>query len=485
MMKKNSIGLNSIIYTIKIFFTMLVPMITFPYASRVLGAEGIGKVNFCTSIVNYFVLMAGLGIQTYAIRECSKLRDKKLELEKTVREIFSINIYSTILSYICFILFVYTNVNMSQYKAVLFIVSLLIIATPLGMEWIYNVFEDFIYITIRTILIQIAAVAFLVVGVKSKEDILIYAFFTIVPTIGCNLSNIIHVNKYCKLKFVWNKEMLNHMKPIIILFASAITCTIYLNSDITMLGIIGTDTNVGYYTAATKLYTMLRNILFVIITVSLPRFNFYLGNGEKEKFGRLYNDVFIVLIYLVIPISVGLACVSEELIFVVCGESYENAVLPLKILAFALVPTMVGSFWSNIILVPLNKEKQILVATIIGAVFNVIVNVFIMPYYYEKGAAISTLLSEILVLCIHTINLKKINIVNFNGKHWRKATLASIPFVFISVQIRNILENKIGVLFVIVGSCAMIYAIVVYILNYKEINILCKKKLSSQAHYLH
>lgn len=475
-MKKKSIGINSIIYILKIFITLLVPMITFPYASRILGTDGIGKVNFSVSIVNYFVLLAGLGIQTYAIRECSKYRERKDELQEKASEIFSINIYSTIVSWICYIIFILNSSKMNNYRDILVILGIMILVNPFSMEWIYNVFEEFIYITVRTIIVQIIAVLYLVIFVDTKEDILQYAFFTVCPVIGSNFLNFFHAKKYIRIRLVWNKELLKHMKPICILFASAVTCTIYLNSDMTMLGIYGTDDKVGFYTAATKLYTMIRNILFVIITVSLPRFNFFLNNERREEFICLYKRLFNILLYIIVPVSVGTFWVSNELILLLCGSDYINAVVPLKILAIAIVPTMLGSFWSNIVLVPLNKEKNVLIATLLGAFFNIGANVFVLPQYFEQGAAVTTLLSEVLVLIIHTVNIRKTNLVNFDMWHFFKACIGTGCFYFIVKLIRDRVEILLVRFILEVVICALVYGIIIFILNFKIIRMEMKTK---------
>ena len=91
---KKSLTLNTILYTLKSIFSIVYPLITFPYISRVLSAEGVGQYSFSNSVVSYFLLIAALGTSTYAIREGAKIRDDREKFQKFAQEIFSINIIS-------------------------------------------------------------------------------------------------------------------------------------------------------------------------------------------------------------------------------------------------------------------------------------------------------------------------------------------------------------------------------------------------------
>lgn len=177
--ESKSLGVNAALNAIRSGLSVVFPLITYPYAFRVLHAEGIGKVNYALSIIGYFSLIAALGISTYAIREGAKLRKDKEKLSRFCNQIFSINIVTSIAAYIFLFLCVYNIKALSEYKQLIIILSLSIGFSTLGVEWINTIYEDFLYVTIRSIVIYILTLILLFVLVKNQKDVLQYAFLTI------------------------------------------------------------------------------------------------------------------------------------------------------------------------------------------------------------------------------------------------------------------------------------------------------------------
>ena len=207
-MKKQSIKINAILNTIQSLATMIFPVISFGYASKVLGVEALGQYNFAQSIINYFVLVSGLGISTYAIREGARIRNEKSELSAFVGEVFTINVYSTVISMVVLLLMLHYSKYLSPYSKIILILSMQIIAITVGRNWLFTIYEEYFYITIRTIIFQILNMIFLFCFVHSADDINIYAFVSIFGIIGNNAVNIICSKKYCSfgIKRTINKK---------------------------------------------------------------------------------------------------------------------------------------------------------------------------------------------------------------------------------------------------------------------------------------
>ena len=147
-----SLKVNMILNTIKSITSILFPIITFPYLSNVLGVENIGKYNFANSVIGYFVLIAGLGINTYAIREGAKVRNNKELIEVFSNEMFSINMWSSIVAYILLLPVVFLVPRFRDCKLLLLILSIQIVSRTIGIEWLYSIYEDYVYITSITII---------------------------------------------------------------------------------------------------------------------------------------------------------------------------------------------------------------------------------------------------------------------------------------------------------------------------------------------
>ena len=141
--KKKSLEINMILNAIKGIMRIIFPLITFPYVSKVLGVEGVGKYNFASSMVGYFIMFAGLGISTYAIREGAKIRENKQKSNQFISEIFSINLFSTLISYLLLAVLLCVWPVLQNYTILILILSIQIGFTTIGVEWIYSIFEDY------------------------------------------------------------------------------------------------------------------------------------------------------------------------------------------------------------------------------------------------------------------------------------------------------------------------------------------------------
>ena len=256
-----SMKFNAVLNAIKQLLAVIFPLITVPYASRILQKANYGKINFSSSIVNYIVLIAALGISTYAIREGASIRNEKKKLSKFQNEVFTINIYSTLLSYLILIALLMFSVSLKEYRLLMIIQSTSIVFTTLGADWINSIHEDYLFITVRYIVVQIISIICLFLFVKDTNDYVIYAMISTFSSVGGNVFNIIYIRKkYAHLRLVKECNFKKHMKPIMLLFCNAIAITIYVNSDTTILGFFKGDGAVGIYAIAAKLYLSLIHI---------------------------------------------------------------------------------------------------------------------------------------------------------------------------------------------------------------------------------
>ena len=260
-MLEGSLKKNALLNMIKTVSSILFPLITFPYVSRVLMPENVGKVNFASSFISYFSLIASLGITTYAIRECSANKKNKEELSKIASQIFSINMYTTLIAYILLILVLCFFKRFNSYKALIIIQSISILFTTLGCDWINTAMEDFTFITLRTIIFQIISLILMFVFVKGPNDFIKYTFILVFSSSGANIVNIFYRKRYCNIRILVNTEWRKHLKPIILLFVMILAQTIFSNADITMLGLMKGDIEVGIYSIALKIEIIIAQIV--------------------------------------------------------------------------------------------------------------------------------------------------------------------------------------------------------------------------------
>ena len=257
---------------------LLFPLITFPYASRVLLPQGIGEVQFLDSIIGYILLLTSLGIPLYAVREVARVRDNKLERSKIATEIIILHTCLTAIAYIIVAVIAFSVNRISANIPLFLLLSTTLIFTTIGVQWFYQAMEDFKYITIRSILIKIAAALSLFLFVKDSSDVIWYAAVNTMASVGNNIFNIIRLRKHITFKGL-NFNDLNikrHIKPSLKLFTLNLIVSIYIQLDVVMLGFFKGDQIVGYYTAATKLTRMSLGIITSLGAILLPRFSNYI-----------------------------------------------------------------------------------------------------------------------------------------------------------------------------------------------------------------
>lgn len=407
MAKEISVKRNFIMNAILNASSFIFPLITFPYVSRVLLPVGTGKVAAATALVAYFAMVAQLGIPTYGIRACAKVRDDKEKLSRTVQEIFSINLVMSLVVYIAFFWAVFNVGQLAEDRLLYMICSTTIVFNLLGMEWLYKALEQYSYITIRSILFKFIALILVFVLIHDQDDYLFYGATTIFAGAGSNIMNFINVRKYVSFKLVGGYEYKKHLKPIAVFFAMSIATTVYTNLDAVMLKFMSGDEQVGYYNAAVKVKTIVVSLVTSIGTVLLPRVSYYIEQKMHKEFKEVTAKAFNLVILMALPLVVYFIFYAKEAIVVLSGPAYTPAIIPMQI----IMPTVFLIGLTNImgiqILIPQGRENMVLLSEIVGAVIDLILNSILIPIYGCTGAAIGTLVAEIAVLIVQGIVLRE------------------------------------------------------------------------------
>ncbi|PAW06578.1 flippase [Lactobacillus helveticus] len=400
-MKKKSLGINAFLNSLRSILNILFPIITFPYVSRVLQVKGIGIYNFSNSIVSYFSLIAALGISTYAVREGAKIRDNIHEISQFASEIFTINIFSTLISYILLFLCLFAFSKLHNYAACILIFSLQIFFTTIGTEWIYQIYEDYGYITLRSIIFQILSLVLLFIFVRGPQDYLKYAVITIFSAVGANIFNFIHARQFCRIRVVWHFNWRVHLTPILIIFGANIANMIYVNSDITLLGLMKSNYIVGLYSVSSKIYQIVKTLIAALLMVTIPRLAMLFGKNRLKEYKSILFSLTNTLVLIALPASVGLVMLSKEIVLLISGKEYLRATNSLAILSLAYIFSILAWILTDCVLIPSKREKYVLRSMGSSAILNVLLNIILIPPMNEDAAALSTVLAE---MCMFIVN---------------------------------------------------------------------------------
>lgn len=476
-----SLAVNAILNGIKQACSIFFPFISFVYSSRILGADLIGEYSFGQSIVAYFLLVSVLGIPSYALREGAALKADPKKLNKFIDQVYSINCFMTIVSYtILFVCLVFVK-TLRIYRIIILIQSIQIILTTLGTDWINSIFEDYAYITIRYIIIQIVSILGLILFVKGPKDIYLYTLITMLSNAGGNVFNWFYLRKkyYIYPSLVMKIDWDKHLLPILVLFFNSIAAIIYMNSDITMIGFLVNVKSVGIYTISSKIYSMVKTLINAIIMVTVPRFSYYIANKRNLEYKESLSQVFNILLMIIYPCLVGMFMESKKILLLVAGKEYLAGECVIKILSIALIPAVCGCFFSYSILIPNKLEKKFLYATVIAAIANIILNCVCIPLYNINGAAITTLLAEIIV-CMTTafFSIKTVKF-KLGIKNVFSVLISGIGVICICLIIDNFFSNYIVALFLDILLSSIVY-IIMLILTKNKIAIDLFSKINVQ-----
>lgn len=395
----SSLKRNFIFDILNTVSSLVFPMITFPYVSRILGPEGLGITGFMGSIIGYIVLIVTLGIPTYATREVAKVRDNKSQLTKLTKEILFLHSMLAAGGYVAAVIILFTIPQVSAHKTIFLLSSLHIGVNVLGVTWFYSGTEQFRYVTIRGLVVRCLSVPSLFVFVHTEDDIIPYMLVNLCAEMGNYFVNFYRLGKCIN----WNKwswadlNIKQHLPSIWTLFVSSVAVTIYFNLDNLMIGFISGENAVGYYAPALRLQRLLMGVVISVGTVVYPRLSYLSKCDDKLEFDSLAAKAMKITMSLGFPLCVGLICLADPLIELFAGERYEPSVLTLQLLA----PVIFLGTMSNVvakILVSSGKEKQMTKATIVGAIVNASLNAVLIYYFSHRGAAFASSLGELSVI---------------------------------------------------------------------------------------
>lgn len=403
-MKQKSIKKNYIFNTFYQILTMITPLITTPYVSRVLGADGVGTISYVESIVSYFALFAAMGISTYGQREISYVQDS---LEKRSIVFWNTKIFTCITTGIIIILYVFFAYTSPQ--AVLYYIMIFnLLSIMFDVTWFFQGLEEFGKIVLRNLIFKVISIVYIFIFVKSADDILLYAFGNTFFTFISNLTLWGYLPKYvCKIEKK-NIQPFKDFKVILALFVPTIAIQVYTVLDKTMIGIITNNAyENGYYEQALKISRMALMLVASLGTVMIPRIGYHYQNNNVEEVKRLMYRGYRFVWLLGIPLCFGLIMVSSNFVPWFFGEGYDKVIVLLQILSCLILAIGINNVTGIQYLIPTKRENIFSLTVIVGACFNFGLNIILIPRIQSMGAAIATVAAETLIAIVQIFIVRK------------------------------------------------------------------------------
>lgn len=392
--------------------SVVLPLVTTPYITRVLGAEGIGMYSYSYSIVSYFVIVAVLGTATYGQREISFVRDNRERLSAAFWNIALLR-FITASSCLClYFLFLKLSGTLDSLNAVL---SLNILTVVFDFVWFFQGLEEFGKITARDSIIKVLSVLSVFLFVKKSDDVVLYAFILTSAPLLSALSLIPFLKKRVSKVKREDVHPFRNIGAIVSLFIPTVAISVYAMLDKTMLGAMTVSkVENGYYEEALKISKTALTIVTALGTVMIPRISYCFGRGETERIREYQYKSYRFVWFTSLPLAFGLAAISHNLIPWFLGEDFLPAELLLSLLSFLIVIIGLSNVTGMQYLIPTKQQKYLTYSVTLGAVVNVILNSILIPGYYSIGAAIGSIVAEITVTSVQfffvrkTISIKRI-----------------------------------------------------------------------------
>lgn len=437
------------------------PLLTFPYVTRVLGADNLGLSNFALSIVDYAIIFANLGLATIGCRYIPQCNDDVDKRNHVFSHLVTLHVVLSSIILVIYTACVFLVPQLYEHKILYLVGITKIISNVFLVEWLFQGMQDFRYVTLRTLIIRFLYVVAVFVLVRHKEDYDIYFYVTIAQVVVNAIVNWRYSKKYVKFKFSLQGSK-EYVFPIFSMGINRILLSFYATFNVIFLGFNCDDASVGYFTTATKLYGIFLSLFAAYNGVFVPYLNSLFGKGDMIQFKNYVGYSFTIVNLLSIPLIVIGFFLAPEIIRLIAGPGYERAVLPFQIVLIQVLLVGVAQILENQILLSLKKFKEVLICTSVCTTISVIILIVFVPSYAEIASAYAVAIPHVLEVFLLYYFARKAIDIKYPLADFVKNLLACVPIVIICVLTKLLPLNFFWVLLIAGGASVIYYAVVQY-----------------------
>ncbi|MBQ6680727.1 MAG: oligosaccharide flippase family protein [Prevotella sp.] len=451
-----SLKKNFIYSSILTVSNYLFPLIVYPYISRTLGLSNIGVVNFVDNLVNYFVLISMMGITTVGVREIAAAHKNRKKLSKTFMSLLMLTAISTIIAIIILGIVMYTVPTLFPYRSLLYVGIVKLVFNLFLVEWFFMGLEEFKYITTRSILVKCAYVLSVFLIVKEAADYKIYYILTVSFVVINAVINLFYSRHfiYYSLRDI---HMRPFFKPYMIMGVYSLMTNAYIMLNPVWLGFVTNTDEVGYFTTATRLHTIISAVLLSFANILFPRVSNLLAEGKQKEFWDKINIAFDAIFLFAFPTIVYMLVAGPDLLHLVVGNGFEGAYLPLRIITPLALIIGIEQILVIQILMATHQDSTVLQNSIIGAVTALIFNILLTTSLGAVGSAIVWVIVELVVMTLSIIAIyRKYNYI-LPFKRVFSYCISYTPLLLLSLLLYYNLDNTYAIISVI-AVLTIVYA---------------------------
>jgi O-antigen/teichoic acid export membrane protein len=435
---------------------LLFPLLSFPYVSRVLGPEGIGKVQFVFSFAQYFALIASIGIPVYGMKEIAKYKNDKEGRSQVFSELIIIYLLSTVCLFVIYLSVILSFPYFSIDKGMYLGASSLVLLGFSYIDWVYTGLEEFKSIALRSVLFKIIGLVLLYCFVKSKADFQYYLFIMIFSFLGNNILSFFFLKG--KVTIVLTKlQLKRHLVPLFYILGTSLAASMYTDMDTVLLGFLSNSRTVGLYTAAVKLSKITLPFVTSMAVILMPKISLYFAEKNMEEVQHTLNQAFRFLIFFAVPITFGLALLSPEFISLFSGEEFLPATNSMRLLS--LLPLIIGfgHFFLYLVLIPAGKNREMFFCVLGGLTISLLLNIILIPLFKAEGSSIANIISEMIVTILYIYFIRRFFKFSYDWSLLFKALVSCSAFIPVIWFSRTLSYDLIYTISLSILGCSLTY----------------------------
>lgn len=434
-----SISKNAVFKSMLNLFNIILPIVVFPIVLSRIHPTLNGYITMGETFTGIFMIFASFGVYQYGLREVSRVRDDESKLRQTFTSLFIITTVTTVVTTILYVIFIVTARRNEAYFYTCMVMGLNIVFNLFYLEWINEALENYDFIAVKTMLVKIIYSVLVLCFVRSQEDFLLYIYLGVGVNCINNILSFIYIKKRIKFDFS-NLKFRKHIKPMFSAVILSNTSLLYTQLDKLMIDSNIGSTEAGYYAVAQKVMIIINTLMLTIIQVSMPRLSNYLENNSKEVYLNLLKRVIKVYFLLLFPASIGLLCVSNQVMWIF--GHFKSDYLPATpiMMAFSIYMLTIGveGIIANQIIYLHGREKTDAKLVLSGGILNLILKIMLLvsKKFTPATAIMTTVISNLVVVGLEYKLVKrgiklKINLFAFENMKYLYYSLPFIPITYI------------------------------------------------------
>ena len=405
MKQEDSLKKNYLFQSAYQILTVILPMLTSPYVSRVLGEEGIGIYSYTFSIVTYFVLFAKLGLHNYGNRCIATVRDDPQKLSQTFSDLYALHVLISLTSMVLYV--GYVHFFGGEYRTIFLIQGLYLIGQLMDINWFYFGMEKFRLTVTRNMAAKILTVVCVFLFVRTKEDVGIYVLILAAGSAVSESVVWLFLRGCVKPVKPDTSNFRRHIGPMLVFFIPSIAVSLYKVMDKIMLGAMTDMGQVGYYENSEKIINICLGFVTALGTVMMPRMTHLLANGHEGEGKQLFHKSSGFILILSYAMAFGIVGVSGVFPAVFWGEAFTACGSLLAGLAVSLPFTAFANVIRTQYLIPRHRDREFIGSVCAGAVINFVMNFLCIPRWNAFGAVLGTVAAEAAVCLIQIFAVRK------------------------------------------------------------------------------